>query len=91
MEVTKVIFKKLNYFDGGIEEINTIFLNHQSTDRHGNIVYEGYANVGQHCELHEDFLTDGEVNGIKVETATEEEYRELKVELESIGYNLEVL
>ena len=88
---TPVVFKKLNFFDGGIEEINAIFLSHQSTDRHGNIVYEGYAHVGQHCELHEDFLTDGEVNGIKVETATEEEYRELKVELESIGYNLEVL
>lgn len=93
---TEVVFKKIYWFDepNPIVEINAIFPTHQSTDREGDIVYEGYAHIGQHCEFHKDFLTDGEYNGynkVRVETATQEEYRELKLELEKIGYELEIL
>ena len=89
---TKVIFKKISFFNDSIAEINAIFPEHYSTDREGSVVYEGYAHMGQHCEFHEDFLTDG-FDGIhKIETATEEEYKELFNELTNkVGYKLEVL
>lgn len=94
--ITKVVFKKISWFynnngNENIVEINAIFPEHGSTDREGDMMYEGYAHIVQHCEFHEDFLTDGDVYKHKVETATEEEYRELKTELESIGYELEVI
>jgi hypothetical protein len=51
----------------------------------------GYTHIGQHSEYHTDFLTDGFVGEHKVETATEEEYTQLKKELEQIGYILKVV
>lgn len=43
-----------------------------------------YACLGQHSSAHIDY-----VKGLK--PATEEQYKELKNELETIGYNLEIL
>ena len=93
---TQVVFKKITFWHKDdketITEINAIFPEHSSTDREGDIVYEGYAHIGQHTEIHEDFLVDGMVDNIhKVETATEEEYEPLKKELESIGYKLKIV
>ena len=90
---TKVVFKKISWFNGEnpIVEINTIFPEYSTQHSSGDILYEGYAHIGQHTEIHEDFLNLSEVGNHKIETATEEEYRELKTELESIGYELEIL
>lgn len=43
-----------------------------------------YARLGQHSYAHTDYL-----KGLK--PATKEQYKELKNELETIGYNLEIL
>jgi hypothetical protein len=91
---TAVVFKKIYFFNIGenpIVEINAIFPEHSSTLVNGDIVYEGYAHIGQHMEIHEDFLNHTEVGNHKVVEATPEEYAELKSELEQIGYELEIL
>jgi len=72
-----VIFRK--YLSG---EIIALFL-HEVCDYHGNVV--SYMHVGQH---------DGaDYGGVIMCTklATEKEYAALKKELESIGYNLNVV
>ena len=93
---TKVVFKKISWFDDNngnesIVEINAIFPNELQAVVNGEKHYAGYAHIGQHCEFHEDFLKDSLVGLHKVETATEEEYKDLKTELESIGYKLEII
>lgn len=93
---TAVVFKKITFFGDnpnteGIEEVNAIFPQHSVTGIGGDILYEGYAHIGQHTEIHEDFLNCSEVGNHKVVSATPEEYAELKAELESIGYDLEIL
>ena len=88
--ITKVVFKKISWFNEGVNpiiEINALF----PEMFEGRDCILGYAHIGQHTEINEDFLTDGDVYKHKVETTTEEEYRELKTELESIGYELEVI
>lgn len=43
-----------------------------------------YSHVGQHSACHVDYAKESRL-------ATPEEYNDLKIELESIGYNLEIL
>ena len=43
-----------------------------------------YAHVGQHSSCHPDYANESR-------PATKEEYQSLKEELESIGYNLEII
>lgn len=43
-----------------------------------------YAHIGQHSACHEDYAND-------CQPATPEQYADLRAELESIGYNLEIL
>ena len=90
---TKVVFKKISWFnaENPIVEINAIFPEHSTAHSSGAILYEGYAHIGQHTSFHKDFLVDGKTDRHIVETATEEEYKELKTELESIGYELEIV
>jgi len=90
---TAVVVKKIYFFNGEnpIVEINAIFPEHSSTLVNGDIVYEGYAHIGQHMEIHEDFLNHTEVGNHKSVSATPEEYSELKAELEGMGYELEIL
>jgi hemerythrin len=89
---TKVIFKKLTFFSPNIKEtikeINAIFPEYSQKDASGEILYQGYAHIGQHTLIHEDFLKNGIINNCKIEDATEEEFAELKQELISIGYEL---
>lgn len=88
---TKVKFKKITFFDD-ITEINAIFVEQGTKDREGDIMYNGYATIGQHIEIHEDFLTNGKVGKHLVEDATEDEYKELFNELTNkVGYKLEIL
>lgn len=93
---TAVVFKKITFFGDnpnteGIEEINAIFPDEIQAVVNGEKHYLGYAHIGQHTEIHEDFLNKTEVGNHKVVSATPEEYAELKAELESIGYELEIL
>ena len=94
---TAVVFMKIQFFGNstedlkGIEEVNAIFPEHSRADSRGEMLYEGYAHIGQHTEIHEDFLNKSEVGYHKVVEATPEEYAELKAELEQIGYELEIL
>lgn len=43
-----------------------------------------YAHIGQHSACHIDYVNE-------CKQATKEEYKDLKEELESIGYNLNIL
>lgn len=91
---TAVVFKKIYFFNIGenpIVEINAIFPDEIQAVVNGEKHYLGYAHIGQHTEIHEDFLNCSEVGNHKVVSATPEEYAELKAELESIGYELEIL
>ena len=93
---TAVVFLKITFFGDnpnteGIKEVNAIFPDPSRTDSRGEVIYEGYAHIGQHTEIHEDFLLHTEVGYHKVVKATPEEYAELKSELEQIGYELEIL
>lgn len=93
---TAVVFKKITFFGDnpnteGIEEINAIFPDEIQAVVSGEKHYLGYAHIGQHTEIHEDFLNCSEVGNHKVVSATPEEYAELKSELEQIGYELEIL
>lgn len=89
---TKVIFKKIYWFDepNPTIEINAIFPEEVSIVN-GEIFYVGYAHIGQHTVIHEDFLHKNKVDIHKVENATYNEYKELALELEQIGYELEIL
>ena len=90
---TEVVFKKIYWFNGEnpIVEINAIFPEHSQTDERGEVLYEGYAHIGQHGDIHEDFLNKNEVGVHKVENASYNDYKELALELEQIGYELEIL
>ena len=73
---TKVIFRKFK--DG---EVIALFPELQANDNHAHC--QSYMHVGQHGSANYD------VNA-KNKLATESEYKDLKEELESIGYNLDV-
>ena len=90
---TKVIFKKISWFDepNPIVEVNAIFPEEVEYVERGQVIYMGYAHIGQHTAIHEDFLNCSEVGNHKSVSATPEEYAELKAELEGIGYELEIL
>ena len=90
---TKVIFKKISWFDepNPIVEINAIFPEEIESKVNGETLYMGYAHIGQHTEIHEDFLNKNEVGVHKVENASYNDYKELALELEQIGYELEIL
>lgn len=90
---TKVVFKKIYWFNGEnpIVEINAIFPEHSQTDERGEVLYEGYAHIGQHTAIHEDFLNRNEVGVHKIENASYNDYKDLALELEKIGYKLEIL
>jgi hypothetical protein len=47
-------------------------------------LFQSYQHIGQHGACHVDFLNE-------CTPATSEEYQDLKSELESLGYNLEVI
>ena len=74
---TKVAFRK---FPEG--DVIAIFPDHLYGMPHG--YYLSYMHVGQHGDASPDLLKE-------LEEATEQEYLDLKKELESIGYNLEVM
>ena len=90
---TKVVFKKISWFNepNPIGEINAIFPEEIENKVNGETLYMGYAHIGQHGAIHEDFLNKNEVGVHKVENASYNDYKELALELEQIGYELEIL
>lgn len=90
---TKVVFKKISWFDepNPIVEINAIFPEEIEKKVNGETLYMGYAHIGQHTTIHEDFLNKNEVGVHKVENASYNDYKDLALELEQIGYELEIL
>lgn len=80
IEKTPVIFYK--HKDGDVfaffpeENYNTML--------YGNNVKMSYQHTGQHGACHKDYL-------LECSPAIEEEYKYLILELEQIGYNLQVL
>lgn len=74
---TKVVFRK--FPDG---DIIAMFYEDQRPSKYG-LVCMSYMEVGQHGEASLDLVQSTEL-------ATPEEYADLKEELESIGYNLDV-
>lgn len=84
---TKVIFKKIKWFHDSIETIEALFPEEiESKD-----CILGYAHIGQHSEIHKDFLIDGSKEDYSVKTATKKEYNDLYNELLYIGYDLEIV
>jgi len=49
-----------------------------------DVLRMSYSHIGQHSDCHIDYAKESR-------KATEEEYKELKQELESLGYNLKVI
>lgn len=90
---TKVVFKKISWHGGEdpTVEVNAIFPGEIESVVNGETFYLGYAHIGQHSDIHEDFLNKKEVGVHKVENATYNDYKELALELEQIGYKLEIL
>lgn len=90
---TKVIFKKIYWFDepNPIVEVNAIFPEEIESVVNGETIYIGYAHIGQHTAIHEDFLNKSGVGVHKVEKASYNDYKDLALELEQIGYELEIL
>ena len=69
---TKVIFKKIYWFnaENPIVEINAIFPEEIESKVNGETLYMGYAHIGQHTAIHEDFLNKNEVGVHKVENTS---------------------
>lgn len=76
-EKTKVVFRKFS--DG---EVIAMFYEDQRPSKYGTICMS-YLQMGQHGEASLSLVSDTKL-------ATPEEYADLKEELESIGYNLDV-
>lgn len=77
LEKTQVIFYKEE------NSVFAYFLN-EEFDLQGNKMC--YAHIGQHSACSPDYITE-----MQLVKASKEEYQGLLEELESIGYNLEVL
>ena len=78
MTKTKVVFKMLQ------DEVIAIFPNNLYNDElYGKTMVDSYMHIGQHsaCSLE---LLDG------LKDASEEQYKDLKNELETIGYDLDI-
>ena len=78
METTKVVFKKF------MDEVVAIFPNILYSEvLYGNEMITCYMHIGQHSACDVEFAEG-------LEDASFEEYKDLKNELEQIGYNLDV-
>jgi hypothetical protein len=78
--ITEVIFRKDKAKDGGVY---AMFPYLQGTYEFGSVM--GFMHVGQHSSYDYTYCIS------RSKPATEVEYKDLKAELESIGYNLKVV
>lgn len=78
METQKVVFKMID------DEVIAIFPNNLYSEvLYGNKVVDCYMHIGQHSSCDIEFA-----KGLK--DASFEQYKDLKIELEEIGYNLDM-
>jgi len=78
METTKVVFKMLQ------DEVIAIFPDNLYNEQlYGKTMVDSYMHIGQHsaCSIE---LLDG------LQDASQEQYKDLKIELEEIGYDLDI-
>jgi hypothetical protein len=76
METTKVVFKMLQ------DEVIAIFPNNlYNEELYGKTMVDSYMHIGQHSACSVELL-DG------LQDASEEQYKDLKNELQTIGYKL---
>ena len=77
METTKVIFKIID------DEVIAIFPdNIYNKELYGKTIVDSYMHIGQHSACSVELIDE-------LEDASEKQYKDLKNELENIGYNLE--
>ena len=78
METQKVVFKMMD------DDVIAIFPNNLYSEvLYGNTMVDSYMHVGQHSACSVELIDE-------LEDASEEQYKDLKIELEEIGYNLDV-
>jgi len=76
MKTTKVIFKIID------DEVLAIFPNNLYNEQlYGKTMVDSYMHIGQHSACSIKLLND-------LEDASEDQYKDLKNELETIGYKL---
>lgn len=76
METTKVVFKMLQ------DEVIAIFPdNIYNKQLYGKTMVDSYMHIGQHSACSVELLDD-------LQDASEEQYKDLKNELQTIGYKL---
>ena len=77
MKTTKVVFKIID------DEVIAIFPNNIYNEQlYGKTMVDSYMHIGQHSACSIELIDE-------LEDASEEQYKDLKNELENIGYNLE--
>lgn len=80
--ITEVKFLIENDYDAEFDsEVFAYFPN--DWYNHDNLLRTSYAHIGQHSACHIDYAKE-------CKEATPEQYKDLKAELESIGYNLKI-
>lgn len=76
METQKVVFKMIG------DEVIAIFPNNLYSEvLYGNTMVDSYMHVGQHSACAVELIDE-------LPYASQEQYKDLKIELEQIGYNL---
>ena len=76
METTKVVFKMLQ------DEVIAIFPNNlYSEELYGKTMVDSYMHIGQHSACSVELLNE-------LQNASAEQYKDLKNELQTIGYKL---
>ena len=66
------------------DDLFAVFTEDKRTGTDGLKLFNSYAHIGQHSDASEGYIKECRL-------ATPEEYKDLATELESIGYNLEIL
>jgi hypothetical protein len=79
-EKTEVVF----LFNDYENDLFAFFPNESYSNDPNDDFYTSYCHVGQHSACHIDYANDSRF-------ATKEEYKDLKKELEELGYNLTIL
>lgn len=87
---TKVIFKKIKWESNDTEIVAVFTEQLYNEELYKDLLLNCYSHIGQHSSIHRHFLTDGELDGHKIKTASKKEYLPLYNELLSIGYDLEI-
>lgn len=70
------------------KEVIAVFIDNEDSKWHKDEQFTCYTHLGQHSTCSQSFLAQ---NCRKIDVNSTEEYQDLKTELESIGYNLNIV